>query len=126
MVRDAKPKDRDFKFGLMLRKTSNELLLASGQYALFHILMNLCQAGMGFFSNVGHVALLGFLFIQTVILVLFGDKPGIRFLGSLIPPVIGEFGVGIHFGHLVIGDIGSDERKNFTVIGDTVNITSRQ
>jgi len=40
-------------------------------------------------------------------------------------PVPKGYGVGCHFGELIVGDIGSEDRKNFTVIGDTVNIASR-
>lgn len=35
------------------------------------------------------------------------------------------FGVGVHFGNAVVGEIGPDYRKDYTAIGDTVNTASR-
>ncbi len=66
----------------------DELLLRSGQYALFYILMNFSDSGVRYFQDFGHTLLLFILIAQTTVLVLYGSRPGPRFLLSLLAPAI--------------------------------------
>lgn len=66
----------------------DELLLYSGQYALFYVLMNFSNVGFGFFGYNGHVLMLVGLLIQIIFLTHFGDKPVGRIFGSLLCPIL--------------------------------------
>lgn len=67
-----------------LSKFIDEVLLNSGQYALFYILMNFAIDGGQYFKNIGHSFLIVALILQTAFLVKFGHIPKWRFFGSLI------------------------------------------
>jgi adenylate cyclase len=45
----------------------------------------------------------------------------------MVEQVIGEFrtGAGLHSGEVVIGNVGSSDKLEFTVLGNTVNLASR-
>ena len=78
----------------------DEILLNSGQYALFYILMNFSNDGFLYFVNFGHSILLILLILQTSFLALKGRSALLRFLGSLIVPAsytIIELREGIQF-----------------------------
>ncbi len=66
----------------------NELLLYSGQYALFYIIMNFSNSGIKYFEYNAHVYLILALISQTYILYKFGERASVRFMGSLTCPFI--------------------------------------
>ena len=51
------------------------------------------------------------------------DKFNIKMLEEGYPKL--NIGIGINYGKVICGNIGSEQQMNFTVIGDTVNLASR-
>jgi class 3 adenylate cyclase len=74
-----------------VRRFFRELLLQSGQFALFYLLIQFSSVGLGVFTDFGHTALFTILVLQTSVLVLWGEHPWVRFLGSLIAPLCYTF-----------------------------------
>ena len=58
-----------------------------------------------------------------------GDHAGrtVKAATEMVNEVIGEFrtGAGLHSGEVVIGNVGSSDKLEFTVLGNTVNLASR-
>jgi class 3 adenylate cyclase len=51
----------------------------------------------------------------------------VKAAAEMVREVIGEFrtGAGLHSGEVVIGNVGSSDKLEFTVLGSTVNLASR-
>jgi adenylate cyclase len=77
-------------------------------------------------------------FIGDGILAVFSDsdalaQPGdhalrtVRCATEMVSEVVGDFrtGAGLHSGEVVIGNVGSSDKLEFTVLGNTVNLASR-
>src|SRR6516225_3457560 len=52
-----------------------------------------------------------------------GDELNTQFEAEGLPPFVPR--IGIHFGDAVVGNVGSTERMNYTVLGNSVNLAAR-
>jgi class 3 adenylate cyclase len=69
----------------------DEIFFYSGQYAFFYILLNLSESVPTFLRDAGHMALLGLLVVQALVLARWGARRSVRFLGSLIVAAVYTF-----------------------------------
>src|SRR5260370_26088005 len=52
-----------------------------------------------------------------------GEALNAQFEAEGLPPFVAR--IGIHFGDAVVGNVGSAERMNYTVLGNSVNLAAR-
>src|SRR6266702_7951041 len=52
-----------------------------------------------------------------------GDALNAQFEADGLPSFVAR--IGIHFGDAVVGNVGSTERMNYTVLGNSVNLAAR-
>lgn len=77
------------RYSALIKPFFEEILLYSGQFGLFYILMQLIIEGAGFFSNPGHIGLLISLVAQAVILsAIQGRSIPARMLFSFVVPIV--------------------------------------
>ena len=75
---------RKFNFGIFL----DELLISSGQYLLYYIILNLTLEQFGFFKIADNVLLIISLIIQTYLMVIYGKYLKARFFIAFLTPIV--------------------------------------
>lgn len=64
-------------------------------------------------------------FADKALLAAKGMREELKRFQEDYPEYNAKFGIGIHVGPLVAGNIGTQDRSEYTVIGDTVNVAAR-